>query len=264
MLFPVSIAFTDAQHGWLMIEPDHGMNSSPGQLFATTDGGASWFQVASTGGNKDGLPFGGTISFRDSSTGWVAGVFVSTTSRHLYRTEDGGRTWQPQKLELPLGYTDGKIDVGAPVFFPPQAKEGILTATFVPESYKTTEYATIIYVTRDGGQTWQSGKPTQPMGMTDFRNPDEGWQWRPEPRDSGSTAPVKGELYRTSDGGQTWAAVSPSGVLQQLLENGQDIEELEFINENTGWVLVSANAAQPKQLLQTTDGGENWTRVYPQ
>lgn len=32
---PVSFSFVDEAHGWLMVSPDHGMNSEPGELLAT-------------------------------------------------------------------------------------------------------------------------------------------------------------------------------------------------------------------------------------
>lgn len=68
--------------------------------------------------NGNALPFGGTIRFYNSASGWLVGANTSTTSRKLYMTRDGGFTWKQQILVLPNGYSDGEIDVVAPpVFF---------------------------------------------------------------------------------------------------------------------------------------------------
>jgi len=37
--YGVFLDFIDSQHGWLMLEPEHGMRSRPGELYATSDGG---------------------------------------------------------------------------------------------------------------------------------------------------------------------------------------------------------------------------------
>ncbi|MGA2555838.1 MAG: hypothetical protein ABSG04_06135 [Verrucomicrobiota bacterium] len=50
-IMDASLAFTDAHTGWLMLIPAHGMNSSPGYLYRTDDGGANWRKVNSTEGN---------------------------------------------------------------------------------------------------------------------------------------------------------------------------------------------------------------------
>ncbi|OLN28952.1 WD40/YVTN/BNR-like repeat-containing protein [Desulfosporosinus metallidurans] len=263
--FPRSLNFIDSERGWLMIEPDHGMNSSPGQLFATTDSGATWSKISITDGSQNALPFGGTIRFRNSATGWVVGANTSTTRNKLYMTRDGGLTWQQQKLVLPNGFSGGEIDVvSPPVFLSTDSKEGILMTTFVPESHKTIEYATIFYVTQDGGLTWQSRKPVKPESLTiDFINANDWWHWRSEHRDTGSTAPVNGKLYHTSNGGKTWSETNPDKTLQELLQKGQNIMELDFADCKIGWVLVRSKDSSPNTLLKTTDGGNTWTRIYP-
>lgn len=41
------LSFTGTDQGWLMLIPDHGMNSSPGDLYRTRDRGARWRLVNS-------------------------------------------------------------------------------------------------------------------------------------------------------------------------------------------------------------------------
>src|SRR5439155_20965340 len=110
------LAFPETRAGWLMLIPDHGMNSSPGDLYRTDDGGANWRRVNSTEGNPfDGdnytqaelvsrhpyLLYGGAIAFRNPSTGWLWGSMASTMSVFLSITRDDGVTWQLRTLRLP-------------------------------------------------------------------------------------------------------------------------------------------------------------------
>ncbi|MDA8218521.1 MAG: YCF48-related protein [Dehalococcoidales bacterium] len=247
------LQFADSNHGWLMIEPDHGMNSSPGVLYATTDGGVTWTEVASVGGEGN-LPFGGAVSLHGDGDGWVVGAPVSTINLSLYQTHDGGHTWQQQELQLPSSLSAGSLSVVTPpTFFSPGEKAGILPVTYVPDSLKAIDFVTVIYRTSDGGQTWHSGVPV-PEGIATFANPQDGWVWSPEPRDSGSTAPLQGKLLRTHDGGQSWE-VAATNVFTGTL-NG-----LDFADQQAGWAYGQGDKAP--YLLKTTDGGATWTDLKP-
>jgi photosystem II stability/assembly factor-like uncharacterized protein len=264
-----SFDFVDSEHGWMMLQPEHGMNSSPGQLFSTADSGATWLKMADAYGSENPppgvLPFGGTIRFRDSTTGWIVGSNASTTPQRLFITQDGGYTWKQQNFTLPSGLPKGKIDVAdPPVFFSSDPKEGVLMTTFIPDSYKTVEYAIVFYITQDGGLTWQCRNPVD-YGDTavDFVNADEWWYWQLEPQDSRSTVPAKGKFCHTSDGGKTWSEISLDNTLKELLQQRQNIIEINFFDSKTGWMLVESRDASSITLLKTTDSGTNWARVYP-
>lgn len=201
---------------------------------------------------KNGLPFGGPISFHGSKTGWVVGSLDNTSTQLLYWTQDGGYTWQKQNLKLPVGYEGGEIGVNdPPVFF--SDKEGLLTATYFPKNGQGT-CATILYATKDGGQTWQSGMPLQSQGIVDFVNIYDGWNWRWD-------APDKEKLYHTTDGGKTWIGIEPDQNLKHFLDQGLNVTELDFINKKIGWALLLSNDGQ-SVLLRTTDGGDSWANVY--
>jgi|GEM_PF-756213 len=274
--YGVFLDFIDPQHGWLMLEPEHGMSSRPGELYATSDGGEHWSLVSSSvnQGNKGYLPFSGPIGFCDASTGWIIGRqgAAFTPEYLLYITRDGGRSWQPQELPLPQGCEEaGTLDIiASPVFFPPNYEEGVLLVVFVPKTYKTVDYATVPYITRDGGKTWQSANPLR-QGVMDFISANDGWIWISEPRETGSTAPVKGMLYRTGDGDQNWTTIRPDQTLQEFLEKGQDIQQLEFVTDKIGWALLKGPQKKapthpnhrPTTLLKTSDGGRTWTYLEP-
>jgi photosystem II stability/assembly factor-like uncharacterized protein len=254
-----AVTFTDGQHGWLMAV--NSQHDSPAELFATTDGGTTWPQIAST--DDANLPCGGKINFRDPSTGWTVGNLGGNGSSPsiLFRTQDGGHTWREQALKLPPCYPKSTIGLGnPPVFF--SGGEGMLMATYWPEPQSPNE--TLLYFTQDGGQTWQSRPPLNPWGIVDFLNANEGWYWPWEPPGSPTAppgAPVKGKLYRTTDGCMTWTGIEPDQTLKTFLDQGLNITQLDFIDSRTGWVLLSFN--EKLQLLKTADGGGHWTTAYP-
>jgi photosystem II stability/assembly factor-like uncharacterized protein len=256
-----NLAFADQNHGWLMLAPDHGMNSSPGALYRTKDGGATWREVAST---NDHLPHGGAIFFRDAFTGWLIGADTTTTPATLVITHDGGRIWKPQSLSVPLGLPhDVQVEPTAlPIFFDAAKKNGILGARMYRDGDRLYDSGpwTVLYVTHDGGQTWQ---PTTPLnavnGVIAFANTKVGWVWACNFVYSRSPKPVSGNLWNTEDGGKTWSKINADATLQDCLAHGQDIERLDFVDRDCGWAFLRSEDSHVRTLLQTTDGGKTWT-----
>ncbi len=244
------LSFTRADEGWLMLIPDHGMNSSPGDLYRTRDGGARWRKVNSTGASPHAwiweeaalpefehrhpyLVCGGATAFRNDSTGWVWGSLASTTPGFLFITWDSGLTWQVQTLPLPSSLHDGRmVPIGLPHFFPMGGKDGITVAEFRPTDHDSTNFCTVIYSTHDGGLNWQPTTPVKFCGVWSFITVKKGWIWSPEAHNTDSTAPVKGTLYRTDDG-------------------------LDFVDDEYGWA-IARDRNHLTQLLKTIDGGRMW------
>lgn len=119
----VSLSFVDKDRGWMLVEPEHAMNSSYGVLFATRDGGTHWNEVSRGGSVGDQraagrtLPFGGKIEFLDQKTGWVVGYDTSTGGAGMEVTRDGGKTWDVVGLAKPAGMKRWYMVVqGVPVF----------------------------------------------------------------------------------------------------------------------------------------------------
>src|SRR6185437_1678034 len=94
-------------HGWIACPGPavgHGMN--PGILYSTEDGGITWTLVSVT--PELGLPvlpavgaFPGNIAdirFYDANDGWLAGGYQSG----MFRTMDGGHTWQLVQIDTGL------------------------------------------------------------------------------------------------------------------------------------------------------------------
>ncbi len=272
------LSFVGTDQGWLMLIPDHGMNSSPGYLYRTGDGGAHWQRVNSTetsshawiweeatlpefGEPHSYLVCGGAIAFRNDSTGWVRGSLASTTPSFLLITRDSGLTWQVQRLSLPASLQRGRMEaVGLPRFFQPDRKEGILPAEYHPTNSEATSFGTVIYRTHDGGWSWQPTTPVKFSGVWSFIAARKGWIWSSEPHNTTSTAPVKGTLFRTADAGDSWKPAGTGKALEQYLAHGEDIVQLDFVDGESGWA-IARDAHNLTQLLHTPDGGETWSAI---
>ncbi len=268
------LSFPDAKHGWLMLIPDHGMNSEPGTLYRTEDGAKQW-ELANSTRWRDGyrdpegggpgfanrhpyLICGGSIAFRDASVGWKVGSLTTTTRNFLFITRDGGKHWQLEPLPVPTGIHAGWIQpTGPPKFFPPDRQDGILPARFVLEDGRATNFDTVIYDSDDGGLSWQSATPVKFDGVWSFVSARQGWIWSPQPHDTDSTAPGKGTLYHTNDGGRSWRPVRPAKGLDKHLTHGQNIVQLDFVDGQCGWA-IARDSHNFTQLLHTADGGKTW------
>jgi photosystem II stability/assembly factor-like uncharacterized protein len=256
---PVSISFADAAHGWLMIEPMRSMNSHPGYLYATADGGKTWKPAAST---DDTLPVGGLIRLEPGrpDEGWLVGNQVSTTPKDLYRTTDGGRTWERQELKLPPNRLEpGQIDYDLPVISP-EGREGLLTAAWVPDSGAAAAYATLLFRTSDGGTTWDHLGAYLPPGVVGTYDGAQAWVWIGIPREPGSTTIVSGSWSVKSAPWSVGKAMEPDATLVTALEEGWNITALQFVTYSAGWALLTKQGDDPR-LLQTKDAGQTWTRV---
>ena len=118
----------------------------------------------------------------------------------------------------------------------------------------------VIYRTHDGGRTWQPATPVKYMGVWDFITARKGWIWSPEPHSTTSTAPVKGILYRTNDGGISWEPVKTEKSLEEYLTHGEDIVQLEFVDDQYGWA-IARDGHNLTQLLRSIDGGKTWIAI---
>ena len=102
--------------------------------------------------------------------------------------------------------------------------------------------------TTDGGATWYNMLPVNPTGAY-FPTSTKGWV-------IGDYSETNvGSLYRTTSGGQNWTRYDVP------FNNGY----IQFLDDNTGYVLEITGAAMNKQsviLFKTTDGGATWVQNY--
>lgn len=184
------------------------------------------------------------------------GVVVSDEGR-IFRTEDGGSTWQ-NVLQL-KGENFFRIYVAGGSTFICGAKGLILKSNNNGYSFRrvnsntsnllfniffinqSTGYAVgwngTILKTTDQGENWINKNKFTDTYLRDINFIDS---------ENGIAIAGGGDIYRTSDGCETWEKVS-SGLASGLLS-------IAFTNKSTGY--ISCNKGE---ILVTTDGGMNWT-----
>jgi photosystem II stability/assembly factor-like uncharacterized protein len=254
---PVFPDFVTASVAWLFVI---GSN----QLYVTTNGGATWQQrTAPTDAQYNSLV---RFTFTNAQDGWFMlanEVIPGNSPLALFQTTDGGKTW----VKLQSVDAQGNSQLGnLPL-------KHISWLTFIDAStgWATGDNARSdgvvrLYVTHDGGATWQPQElplpsqgfsgPTVSAGMPRFFNAQEGIlavgsssaTFQPMSAHLPGSGALGQVIYATHDGGQTWQSGSP-------LPDPQGV--VSFSDADHGWEASGTNL----DLWATSDGGQTWTKI---
>ena len=163
------------------------------------------------------------ICFVDALHGWASGyahAVIDTAVGVVYRTEDGGVTWDEVDLEpLTLG---GEV----------------ATVEFIDalHGWAGGDHERV-WVTSDGGKSWtqtfaSGGAATTCLSFADGTN---GW-----------SLTSAGDIRNSTDGGQTWLECVPPGGT---------IEHVELVTAPIGWAVGDGGA-----VWRSDDAGQTWAR----
>jgi len=237
------------------------MGVASGGLFRTTDGGTTWTPIA------DGkIPLGsmGSIAVADSDPNII---YVGTgsdgvrsnvsTGRGVYRTTDGGTTWQFVGL-----YNAGQI--GA-VRIHPTNPNVVWVAANGDAFKRNTDRG--IFKTEDGGKTWRKVLyVSDGVGAMDVElqpgNPNVVYAWmsrlerKPWTIISGSP---DGGFFKSSDGGNTFTHIT-SGLPTDLLGKAN----LAVTNAKPDRIYALVEALPGGGLYRSDDAGQTWTLINSQ
>ena len=206
--------FVDEYTGW-------SAEFYPGRICKTTDSGLNWVLQKDSSG-----VWIYDIEFINTLHGWVLGEKVIERSHFLWRTTDGGNSWE--EISIP----------------------GLYITSFF-DSCKGFAGGDSIYLTTDGGESWQPQtiEPGARFGVTDIYFVDEKYGWA-----VGISSEIidAGIILNTTDGGQTWQ------VHRHPTLSGSSIY---FLNRHHGCIV--GDLAWGEAIMMTQDGGENWNFYYP-
>ena len=229
------------------------------EIFRTVDGGHTWKASANPGWSS--------ISFLDPREGWLIHDIVGYTGHtdvDIYRSADGGETWikVSSNTDRNSGLTNLSGMTGITFF---NSTIGLITGLGIPSDWQ------YLYVTRDGGRTWQEQKLPLPPQLTPHW---EAYLWPPrvftaqdgilradyttshrsDPNaETEHTRPVT-VFYVTRDGGTTWMYTTAVPVSENRINPRP--RPSTFIDMSHGWV------KSEDTLYMTSDGGRQWTKVH--
>jgi len=221
-------------------------------VYKSTDAGKTWTHLGLEATRQIGRlqvdPTNPDIAFVAAlGDGWGP-----NPDRGVYRTRDGGRTWQKVLFR---NENAGAIDI---ILDPGNPK--VLYATTLemrryPWGFRSAGPGTAIYKSVDGGDTWTelSDKPGLPKGdkgrigiaLAPSR-PDRVWAII-------DAAGADQGIYRSDDGGETWTHLTDNADLTQRPWYYHHI----FADPKNADVLWALNV----NLWKSTDGGTNFREV---
>ena len=251
LLPPSTLRMIDAGTGWAA-------GTGTDRILRTHDGGASWQDVTPRTA-RPGLwmPF-----FLDAEHAWVAsslqpGSGSPDFSVQVYRTADGGQSWQLAGEVPALEGWPGGLDFV-------DARSGWL---FQRLGGAAGSDGVAFYGTVDGGATWTMLSQADPSGLPGrlplrcskaapvFLTGSRGWEPGSCPAGGGPF------FYVTPDGGRTWndaPLALPAGSGGSC---ACEIDSLQFVGARDGVFELSIDSPEgtPQTLLYAThDAGASW------
>ncbi len=183
-----------------------------------------------------------SVFFVDSLNGWICGSYYknydSTYYAKIFRTTDGGETWES-------GYFEDQSSN--------QISEYLRTVYFLN---RTKGWAAgndgRMYYSEDGGRNWNKmnydNRNLNAILSIKFIDEQIGWAigWY-------------GKALKTTDGGENWEEASLG------TEPNLSFNEIVFANPLVGWIVGGGQYPNNKgygRIFKTEDGGETWYKVH--
>jgi photosystem II stability/assembly factor-like uncharacterized protein len=228
------------------------------EIVRTNDGGITWYNVSPAGMVESGYSVGAFFLDRDHA--WVQRPDMDKypNSGTLYRTTDGGLTWE----NFIVPFSGGDLSFA-------DAQNGWMLADLGAGAGSN---AVAVFQTTDGGSSWEktyTNDPNEedasdslPLGglKSDLVPMDMHQAWV-----TGVVyAPGEIYLYRTTDQGRSWKQVPmPLPADAQNFELGIDRDQMKFVSPKDGYLALrmSGDATQTAVYV-THDAGNTW-RLTP-
>ena len=257
LLLTVPVLSRNAFAQWIPLGPDGGdvrsltydprnpdrifLGTSAGQLYLSTNGGANWARFAQFGADS-GYVLDHVEIDPQSGTLYVAAWSVANIGGDLFRSRDGGRTWQTM---------------------PAVHGKSIRAMTLAPSDPKTVLIGALdgVFRSRDGGETFER---ISPPNHAEIKNIES---LAVDPRDPNVIYAGTFHLaWKTTDGGRNWhpirqGVVDDSDVFSIIVDyqNPQNV----YLSACSG-IYKSENAAELFHKIQGIPFSARRTRVLKQ
>lgn len=182
-----------------------------------------------------------TIQFVDHARGWVV-----SRKGHIHVTSDGGETWQPKRVDIPL---DSEVSAS---LFVDSLTGWISVVRMSPDVLRPNETRAWLMKTEDGGNSWiaQYSQQAVQFNRLYFVSPQEGWAVgsRTIKRDTLQTDPF---VLHSVNGGKHWAVVSDS-----LPKGGGHLEDA-YYDKALGLKVLNSEG----HVFSTSGDGARWSKL---
>lgn len=258
----LAVAPSNAEHVWVGTGDNACARSSyyGDGVYKSTDGGKSWQNV----GLKDTHHIARIVVHpTNPEIVYVAALghlFSPNAERGVFKTADGGKTWQ---RVLHLNDRTGAVDLILNRAAPETLYAALYECMRDPWRIVDGGPGSGIYKTTDGGARWnklENGLPGGNLGrigldlclkqpntlyaVIDNRNAKTGTD--------GRANLVGGEVYRSDDGGAAWRKVSADKD-DVSRKSGYAFNQLRVAVDNPDRAFITGS-----NLIETTDGGKTW------
>lgn len=240
------ISLLNANEGYILSDQGVGAGSHYVSLYYSVDGGQTWelrFEHDPADPDDHGLPTGGFKSyfgFLSSNIGLVSGSVPIPGSVYLFRTANGGISWNQSECQgLPMDENqDSSVDKIIQI--------NPTTAVLPVRSYLANgNNVTYFCSTSDAAESWQYMGMLENVEFFDFGTQLNG------------VAYGQGKMFQTGDGGKTWTETT-SGLPPAVTP-----VSLDMIDELAGFltVTISPETLSDNYIFMTENNGEDWQPI---
>lgn len=257
-----SIDFVDKNYSW--------MANAENKLFNSKNGGKNW-DIINKPSNEESLF---SLDFIDSLTGYLS------CGNGIYKTTNGGNNWEKiYSLNLEsymqcityfqnsengwVIYDQGKIIHTSDGGLNWTIQYSHTCKTFFDIHFINETHGWIVgqdglmLKTEDSGENWEKTEIpelTSDIVKVDFIDSLKGWILANIESNDDGIPPADKALMYSLDGGKTW--------INTIINEGySSASDLEFIDENNGWILGLSEATYQKTLYHTKDKGLTWEKI---
>ena len=190
---------------------------------------------------------------------WGRVVYITSAGGGAWKTENGGKTWEPLTDDLPLG-SMGAIAVA------PTDSNVVYLGSGESNNLRSSSWGNGMYKSTDGGATWT------PSGLEESQHIA---RIVVHPNDANTVyvaamGPLWGPggqrgVYKTTDGGRTWNPLKTidetTGFTDLVLDptNPEVVYAASYQRERRPWSFVAGG--DNSSIWKSTDGGATWTEI---